>query len=242
MKSERRFRRFKLDVATLDGKMLLVRSAEVFDISDGGASIRSREDLPFGKELLITFFDEKGEKTGIKGLVVGSRRSEAGDGAGEAIAAFYTAHIRFLDGQAEKIAYLLGSLEEHRVDGQSPADDRRRHVRFHMTIPLDSVLSHTAKFRVKEMSKGGMLIQSEQPLGINSLIPMDLSIAGGRVNFTGRVAYCRTTEANGTRWHDIGVEFLDLTDKGKSLLTRFLDSLAVANDNSEGEQRKDKSS
>jgi hypothetical protein len=86
------------------------------------------------------------------------------------------------------------------------------------------------------MSLSGMLIQSEQSLGINSMIPMELSlVAGVRVNFIGRVASCRMTDANGQTWYDIGVEFLKLTDEGRSLLKRFIDSLAVTKDNSAGE-------
>jgi hypothetical protein len=106
-----------------------------------------------------------------------------------------------------------------------------------MTIPLESVLSHTARFKVKQMSMSGMLIQSEQPLEVNSTIPMDLSLAGGRVNFIGRVASCRTAETDGKNWHDIGVEFLGLTDEGRTLLKKFIGSLAVSKDDPAGNQQ-----
>jgi hypothetical protein len=234
MTNERRFKRFKLEVVALDGKMLLTSNVKVLNLSAGGASVKSGEELPVGKELLITL-DEKGKKTDIKGIVVQSAFCGTGKGTGGENAAFYNANIRFQAGQAEKISYVLGSREQHREDNAPVTDDRRRHVRFHMTIPLESVLSHTARFRVKQMSMSGMLIQSEQPLGINCVIPMNLSVAGGRVNFIGRVASCRMTDTNGKTWHDIGVEFLELTNEGRSLLKRFIDSLSVLKDNSAGE-------
>jgi hypothetical protein len=236
MTNERRSKRFKLDVATLDGKMLLTSNAEVLNLSAGGASVKSGEELPVGKGLLITFA-EKGKKTDIQGIVVRSAFSGTGKGTGGKDAAFYTSNIRFQAGQARQIAYVIGSRERQREDSAPVAVDRRRDVRFHMTIPLESVLSHTARFRVKQMSMSGMLIQSEQPLEINSTIPMDLSLAGGRVNFIGRVASCRTAETDGKNWHDIGVEFLELTDEGRTLLKKFIDGLAVSKDDPAGDQQ-----
>jgi len=218
--------------------MMLTSNVEVLNLSAGGASLRSEGELPEGKEFLITFA-ERDKKTGIRGMVVKSAFSGTGRGTGGKDAAFYTSNIRFQDGQARQIAHVIGSRERQKDENEPSADDRRRDVRFHMTIPLESVLSHTSRFRVKQMSMSGMLIQSEQPLGINSTIPMDLSLAGGRVNFIGRVASCRLAETNGKNWHDIGVEFRELTDEGKALLERFLDSLAVTKDNSGGEQQAD---
>lgn len=236
MTNERRFKRFKLDVATLDGKMLLTSNAEVLNLSAGGASVRSERELPVGKEFLITFA-ERGKKTEIKSMVVRSAFSGTEKGTGGKDVAFYTSNIRFQAGQTQKIAYVIGSRERQREDSVPVADDRRRDVRFHMIIPLESVLSHTARFRVKQMSMSGMLIQSEQPLEINSTIPMDLSLAGGRVDFIGRVASCRTAETDGKNWHDIGVEFLELTDEGKTLLKKFIDGLAVSKDDPAGDQQ-----
>ncbi len=233
MTDERRFKRFELDVATLDGKMLLTSNADVLDLSAGGASVKSGEDLPVGKELLITFA-EKGKKTDIKGIVVQSAFSGTGKGTEGKDAAFYTSNVRFHAGQARQIAYVIGAQERQREDSAPVTDERRRDVRFHMTIPLESVLSHTARFRVKQMSMSGMLIQSEQPLELNSTIPMDLFLAGGRINFIGRVASCRTAETDGKNWHDIGVEFLGLTDEGRALLHKFIGGLAVSKDNAAG--------
>lgn len=236
MTNERRFKRFKLDVTELDGKMLLTSNVEVLNLSAGGASVRSEGELPVGKELLITFA-EKGKKTGIQGIVVQSASSGTGKGAGGKDVAFFITNIRFQAGQARQIASVIGSRERQREDSAPVADDRRRDVRFHMTIPLESVLSHTARFRVKQMSMSGMLVQSEQPMEINSTIPMDLSLAGGRVNFIGRVVSCRTAETDGKNWHDIGVEFLELTDEGRTLLEKFLEGLAVTKDGSAGNQQ-----
>ncbi len=228
MDKQKRQKKCRLDIATLDGKMLLTDSAEILNLSSGGASLKSDKGLIAGNRYLITCRG-KGKGIGVSGIVVHSEITGTAETAGNESAARYTAHIRFDEGQAEKIACLMNSVEGDR-EGDTPADpDRRRHVRFRMTIPLESILSHTGRFKVKTMSQSGMLIQSVQPLEINSTIPMELSLTtGSRINFIGRVASCIPANDNGREHYDIGVEFQDLTETGSSMLRAFLDSLAAA--------------
>jgi hypothetical protein len=102
---------------------------------------------------------------------------------------------------------------------------------------VETVLSHSAKFKVKKISLSGMLIQSEQALEINGMIPMGLSFnAGDPVNFIGRVASCQMANDKGQAYYAIGVEFTDLTDKGRTLLKTFIDDLAVMKANPEEEK------
>ena len=77
-----------------------------------------------------------------------------------------------------------------------------------------------------------MLIQSEQALEINSLIPMELSLnTGDPVNFSGRIVTCQMSKDNVRALYEIGVEFSDLTDKSRTLLKTFIDDLAVTKGN-----------
>ena len=73
-----------------------------------------------------------------------------------------------------------------------------------------------------------MLIQTDQALGIESMIPMGLSLkADSPVNFIGRVVSCRMTEDEGQAHYEIGVEFKDLTDTDRASLKTFIDYLAA---------------
>ena len=105
--------------------------------------------------------------------------------------------------------------------------DRRLTVRFYITTPWEKTLCFPAEFTVKEISLSGMLIQTDQALETESMIPMGLSLkADNPVNFIGRVASCRMTEDKGQAHYEIGVEFKDLTDKDRSLLKTLIDYLA----------------
>ncbi len=222
MNRQRRHTRFRLDLATLDGNMLLTENAEILDISAGGASLRTDRALTIGNKYLI-LCTENDQGFGVRGVVVQSEAA-AGEGPEQ-----YTAHIRFDEGQARKIAGLLESVAEKRSKDGPIEEDKRHDIRFRMTIPLESILSHTARFRVKTMSLSGMLIESNQPLEKNSMIPMELSLHGGiQLAFIGRVASCLMADGNGHANFDIGVEFMDLTETGKVMLNRFIESLNAA--------------
>jgi hypothetical protein len=134
----------------------------------------------------------------------------------------------FKDVSPDTVADFLDSIGQDKKEAMPVAADRRLTVRFYITTPWEKTLCFPAQFNVKEISLSGMLIQTDQALGIESMIPMGLSLkADDPVNFVGRVASCRMTEATGQAHYEIGVEFKDLTDKDRTSLKTFIDYLAV---------------
>jgi c-di-GMP-binding flagellar brake protein YcgR len=233
MKNTRRHKRFKLDLVELDGKMFLIDDVELLDISLGGLSLKVDRELNIGKEYLITLV-ERGKSIDVKGIAVHSALRETDERANGERVTIHTARIKFKDGQTARIAGILNSIQQLKKDEVPVTADRRHHVRFHFTIPLDTILSHSAQFRVKKISLSGMLIQSEQALEINSFIPMQLSLnAGDTGNFSGRIVTCQMSQDNERALYEIGVEFSNSTDKCRTLLKSFIDDLAVAKGNPE---------
>ncbi len=227
MQNTRRHKRFKLDLVELDGKMFLIDDVEILDISLGGVSLKVDRGLNIGKEYLITLA-ENGKSIDVKGIVIHSAVRWTEERANGERVTMHTARIKFKEGQAAKIARVLNSIQQPKKEGIPAAAERRLHVRFHFTIPLETILSHSAQFRVKKISLSGMLIQSEQALEINSMIPMGLSLnADDPANFIGRIVTCQMTSDNGRALYEMGVEFSDLTDKARTLLKTFIDDLAV---------------
>ena len=227
MQNKRLHKRIKLDIVELGGKMFLIDDVEILDISLGGVSLKVDRGLNIGKEYLITLV-EKGKSIDVKGIAVHSALRETEERANGERVTSHTVRIKFKDGQIAKIAGILNSIQQLKKEEVPVTDDRRLHVRFHFTIPLDTILSHTAQLRVKKISLSGMLIQSEQALEINSLIPMVLSLnTDDPVNFSGQIVTCQLSKDNGRALYEIGVEFSDLTDKGRTLLKTFIDDLAV---------------
>ena len=226
MKDNRRHKRFKLDLMELNGKMILAQKVEIIDISLGGVALKTDRRLNVGREYSIKL-GYKGKSIDVKGVIVRcelSKIEERSDGESISI---YSAGIMFKDIPSNTIADFINSIEHDKRDAVPMTVDRRVNVRFYINVPLDNTLNFPAQFKVKEISLSGMLIQTEQALGIESLIPMGLSFQDDKsVNFMGRVASCRMTDDNGKAHYEIGVEFKDLTDKDRTLLKTFIDYLA----------------
>jgi len=215
---KRRHKRYSLDLIEVHGKMSLTDKVEVLDISLGGVALRADRRLNIGKEYLIKL-QKNGKLLEVKGIVVRSELSgmEA-RGHGE-MASIYSAGLVFKDGYAVKIADFLTPIAQQRKKESPAVVDRRQNI----------------KFKVRSISLGGMLIQTHQPVEINSTIPMDLSLNTDKaVQFTGRTVSCTSMEIAEQTYFDIGVEFTDLTDMNKELLNSFIDYLALLDDKQKG--------
>lgn len=227
MQDKRRYKRFRVDLVEINGKMSLADKVQILDISLGGVSLKADRRLNIGKEYLLKLH-EKGKDLEVKGTVVRSELSgieQKADGQGVSI---FTVGMMFKEGFADKLADFLKPIEQTRKKEEAPAvADRRLNVRFNITTPQERILSYPLQFKVKSISLGGMLIQTEQALEINGMIPMELSlISDTAVKFIGRVVSCAMAEHPGQTNYDIGVEFTDLTDEDTTLLKTFIDYLA----------------
>jgi hypothetical protein len=225
MQDKRRHKRFRLDLMEIDGKIILANKVEILNISLGGISLKTDRRLNVDKEYLITLGD-KGKHIDVKGIIVRCQLvniEERGKGKRVPI---YTAGMMFKDAPPDKIADFLNSIEKHKKAEVPVMVNRRLEVRFYITTP-EQTLSFPAQIKVKEISLSGMLIQTEEALGIEIIIPMGLSLkADIPVNFIGRVASCRKTEDEWQAHYEIGVEFKDLTDADRTSLKTFIDYLA----------------
>lgn len=227
MQDKRRHKRFRLDLMGINGKMILADRVEIIDISLGGVALKTDRRLNVGKEYLIKLGD-KGKSIEVKGIVVRCELSTIEERSNGARVSIYTAGMMFKDVSPDAIADFLKSIEQDKKEAMPVMVDRRLTVRFYITTPWEKTLCFPAEFKVKEISLSGMLIQTDQALETESMIPMGLSLkADNPVNFIGRVASCRMTEDKGEAHYEIGVEFKDLTDTDRTSLKTFIDYLAV---------------
>jgi Tfp pilus assembly protein PilZ len=236
MQDKRRHKRFRLDLMEINGKIILADKVEILDISLGGIALKTDRRLNVGKEYLITLGDKE-KRIDVKGIIVRCELSKIEEKCNGERVPIYTAGMMFKNVPPDKIADFLNSIEKHKKEEVPVMVDRRLEVRFHITTPWEQTLSFPAQFKVQEISLSGMLIQTEEALGLESVIPMGLSLtADNPVNFIGRVASCRMAGDTGQAPYEIGVEFTDLTDEGRTLLKAFIDYLAVMEVHAEGEK------
>ena len=226
MQEKRRHKRYSLDLIEVNGKMGMADKVEILDISLGGVALKADRRLNIGKEYMIKL-QEKGKTLDVKGIVVRSELSGIEARAHGETASIYTAGLVFKDGFADKIADFLRPIEQNTKKHSSAVVDRRLNVRFSITTPGKHILSYPLQFKVRSISLGGMLMQTEQPVEVNSTIPMELALnADKAVTFVGKTLSCDMTEVAGQANYDIRVEFTDLTDEGKTQLKAFIDYLA----------------
>ena len=224
MKNERRHKRYNLDLIEITGKMSLSEKVEILDISLGGVALKADRRLDLGREYLIKL-QAKGKTLNVAGIVVRSELSGMEKNKKGESVTIYSAGMMFKDGSIDAVAEFLKSMEHNKKEAAVPVlCDRRLSVRFQIITPHEKILSYPVQFRVKKISLGGMLIETEQALELESRLPMELSLNDGTtINFTGRVASCQLQEDKEQTRYEIGVEFTDLTDKYKMVLKAFID-------------------
>jgi hypothetical protein len=236
MQDKRRHKRFRLDIAEINGRMSLAEKVEIIDISVGGVALKADRRLNPGREYVLRLGD-KWKSLEVIGVVVRSALSgfEARSDGGQV--AVYTAGMKFKEGASEAIAEFLKSVTLSRKEVLSAAVDRRCSVRFNITTPGEKVLSFPANFIVREISLSGFRIETDQKLERESVIPMTLSLKDDDTDhFNGRVASClMISNPAGEERYEIGVEFLDLTEKDRKLLKDFIDYLVDAESDDQGD-------
>jgi hypothetical protein len=227
MNNTRRHKRYYLDLSDLKGKMSLSDKVEILDIGLGGVSFKADRRLNPGREYLIKLQDE-GKTLNVTGTIVRSELKgiEARDN-GESVA-IYAAGMQFKDGSEGQVADFLKSIVRNRKETAPLLEERRLNVRFQITDLNKHILSYPANFNVKTISLSGMLIQTDQALGVESNVPMELSLNDSiSVIFIGRIVSCHMKENKEQIHYDIGLEFTDLTDRDKTLLQTFIDQWAT---------------
>jgi c-di-GMP-binding flagellar brake protein YcgR len=79
---------------------------------------------------------------------------------------------------------------------------------------------------IKEISRGGCLVETAFPLHLNSLHDIRLTLADQSVVLKGRVAHCRISDVDQEIVHyRSGVEFIELSDRIKEAIVHFIDAI-----------------
>lgn len=224
---KRRHKRFRSDLMELYGKMILDQKVEIIDISLTGVALKTDRKLIIGREYPLRLV-WKGKTLDVWGVVVRSELIEIEERDSGKNVSKYTAGVMFKDASSNTIADFINSIEWDKKEAVSVMVNKRLNVRFDITTPCEKTLSFPTQFKVKEISLSGILIQTDQALSIESMIPMWLSLKTDKhISFVGRVASCQMIEDKGQAHYEIGMEFKDLTNKDRALLNTFIDYLSM---------------
>jgi PilZ domain len=228
---KRQYKRYKLELVEVSGKMSLADKVEILDVSLGGVSLRVDRRLNPGREYVLKLGD-KAKSFDLKCIVVRSELSGCEEKINGERTMIYRAGMRFNESSARQIADFFQSIKLIKKETVPSESDRRLDIRFQIQTPGEKILNYPAQFKVKDVSLKGIRIQTDVSLTLQSVIPMGLALHDDNfVNFNGRVVSTRMIEEQGEARYDIGVELLDLSEEGAARLKSFIEYLAKSGKN-----------
>jgi hypothetical protein len=228
MTERRRYKRYKVDLIDINGKMIFASNVKIIDISLGGVSLKVDRRLNMGSEYTLTV-SSKGKVFSVKCIVVWSFIKESLEDSSGNIVPIYTAGMQFRDISNEKIKEIIHFIEDHKLDvivDLHGLSGQRLNVRVQIETPENAVLNFHENYKVKKLSLGGMQIESNYELKIEHKFPMKIILYRDKtIQFLGRVASCFLVRTKGQEYYDIGIEFLDMSEHGRRILHEFIRSL-----------------
>ncbi len=231
MVEKRRFKRYSVDVMEITSKMVLANDVKILDISVGGVSVSVDRRLNLESEYLLTM-ENKGKVINVKAMVVwsiitGSKVGPKGD-----IIPIYNAGMKFTQLNDQKIKEIADFIDEHKyIEGKDidvfKVNGLRLHIRVRINEPDKAILNTLENYKVKKISLGGLLLEADQPLQEESRLPMEVELSEDKsITFTGRIASCIPFKFEDAERYDIGIEFLDMSEKDRDILKEFIKLLS----------------
>jgi len=241
MWDKRQYKRFTVDVMDMHGKMVLADDVKILDISLSGISLKADRRLNIGCNHMLNI-EDKGNILTVKGKVIWSLLSENKDGKHGEIVPIYTAGMKFADITKKKkkeIAEFIAAHFNNGHEGSNFSDEQKKEghkqvnvskisglrifIKANINAPGELILNRNKNFRVKELSSTDMLMESKQPLEMESRLDMEILLPEHKpISVLGCVASCCTKKDKDSVNYDIGIEFLDMPEKDWELLSGFI--------------------
>ena len=226
MRDIRRYKRFRFNDSEVNGKMVLVTEVKIVDISISGISLKVNRRLNIGSDYTLKL---EGSKTiSLRGTVVWCSLIETRKGSKGDVIPIYSAGMQFKDMSTERTTELQYIIDSHKIEEVHVIGGTRLNIRFHIKDPENSILIYPDNYKVKSIGLGGMRIECVRNFEIESRIPMEMFIHDDApLKFVGRVTSYKEIDKKGQKQYDIGIEFLDLTEKDKETLASFIDDISM---------------
>jgi PilZ domain len=232
---KRRYKRYALDIYDIHSEMLFAKEVKILDISISGVSLKADKRMDINREYALKISSR--EKVLVfKGKVIWSLLSGNMQGAGGDSIPIYTAGLKFSDITTEKLKEIVDFIEDHKREKDRQEDvyqlsGLRLFTRFQIEAPEETTLLQCYEgCKVKKLSLGGMLTESENPLEIETIMTMQLTFSQDKsIAFKGRIASCLPIANSVPEHYDVGVEFLEMSERDKQILVAFIESLEMKN-------------
>jgi hypothetical protein len=230
MSEKRAHKRYEVDFLGITTSAIHAGNIEIIDISLNGIALLAPQRLNIGKQYSIKI-QSKGKALSIKGIVIWSHISSIRKAFDGDIIPVYKAGLEFIDGVKYSRDDLAGFIETHRkkVDQEdeseySPGKDLRRYHRARVNTPVKAFITDKTQCHpVKNLGYGGLCMECQRPMKINSAMPMMLNLSEDSfIVFKGRITSCLLNKKASAKVYTIGIEFSELSVKDRKVLTVYI--------------------
>jgi c-di-GMP-binding flagellar brake protein YcgR len=225
MEERRKHRRFIIEGMDIRCKMLVSTEVRLLNISFGGAALSVSEKLKMGGEYTLKIESEE-SVISVPGVVVWEKMTELKKNERGEMVPRYEVGMRFKDVFTYKGNELIDFIESNILEKKFKV--RLQGLRVNITEPEKAtILGYHKNYSVKMISLGGMLLETDLNLEVDSRFQMELALPEDKeqVQFLGRVAYCSEISGKMPRRYDAGIEFIEMEEDGKKKLKEFIDLL-----------------
>lgn len=205
----------------VQGNVLYPSDLNIINISIDGAAIETKKRLELNREYSFKV-KYKDSFLHLEGLVVWSILSQTEKRDSGEIIPVYKTGIRFTNILNERANMLLKFIEENRI---KTYEKRFGGIRVKIASSEDVKIDLPCKYEVKKISLSGMLIETESPFEINVKHEMEFLVNDHTVNIIGKVSNCIKIVSEDVDKYEIGIEFIEMSDKDKEILKSFIDAL-----------------
>jgi c-di-GMP-binding flagellar brake protein YcgR len=227
MKDRRQYQRVTADILDMHGKRVFAKAVRILDMSVGGVLLNIHTKLNTGKKCILRT-TEKEKVLNLESIVVWSSPDESAIAGGGDSAPAYKTGLRFINMSKKKMLEIINFIESHSqaVDKRVVKNNLcgyRMNVRVHIQDPEKTMLIFHEGFRIKNLSLGGMLIESEDPLHTGDTVTMKIIRSETTsIHVIGKVASCIMVKENDRDHYDMGIAFLKMTEKDRELLRELI--------------------
>ncbi len=105
-------------------------------------------------------------------------------------------------------------------------DEKRDRERVEILGELHGEVMLFQPLSIKEISRGGCLVETSFPLHINSLHDIRLTLGDQSIVLKGRVAHCRISDVDQELVHyKSGIEFIEASDRIRGVIVEFIEAI-----------------
>jgi hypothetical protein len=226
LSNRRRHRRFTVDFMEIQGRASFTSDIAIRDLSIAGVSLVTDRRLEKGSEYSLNIGDHELDIT-VKGIVKWCSVLYDTDNLPGEARLRYAAGLQFSLLTHDEVASLARFIERHFIDKHTVVDipevsGSRFRIRFHLDHEETATMKVDETYRIKQLSLGGMLFESDHAFERETRLHMELAIPDNiSLDFVGRVTSCIPSPEK-TAYFDVGIEFKTMHEPSKIKLKEFI--------------------